>query len=98
MAVQQQINKFLQGIGASPGIVIGKAYLVERFKVRLPEKRIEAEQVEAEIGRFLKAIQESREQIVAIKEKIHQRHGHLQLDWKDDHPQTGEPSPAWDYS
>jgi len=70
MAVQQQVNKFLKGFGASPGIIIGKAYLVERSKVRLPEKRIEAEQVEAEIGRFLKAIQESRDQIEAIKEKI----------------------------
>ena len=40
MAIQQQINKFIQGIGASPGIIIGKAYLIERSKVRLPQKRI----------------------------------------------------------
>jgi phosphotransferase system enzyme I (PtsI) len=70
MAVQQQMNKLLQGIGASPGIVIGRAYLVERSKVRLPQKRIKAEQVAAEIARFLKAIQESRDQIIAIKDKI----------------------------
>jgi phosphotransferase system enzyme I (PtsI) len=70
MAVQQQTNKFIQGIGASPGIIIGKAYLVERFKVRLPEKRIPSEQVEEEVKRFLKAIQESRDQLIEIKEKI----------------------------
>ncbi len=70
MAIQQQINRFLQGIGASPGIIIGKAYLLERSKVRLPQKRIEADRVEAEIGRFLKAIEDSRDQIIAIKEKI----------------------------
>jgi phosphotransferase system enzyme I (PtsI) len=70
MPVQQQMNKFIQGIGASPGIVIGKAYLVERSKVRLPQKRINPEQVEEEVKRFLKAIQESRDQLIEIKERI----------------------------
>jgi phosphotransferase system enzyme I (PtsI) len=70
MAVQQQINKFLQGIGASPGIIIGKAYLIERSKVRLPQKAIPPDQVEEEAKRFLKAIQESRNQLIEIKEKI----------------------------
>ena len=70
MAVQQQVNKFIQGIGASPGIIIGKAYLLERFKVRLPQKRINPEQVEGEVKRFLNAIEESRDQLTEIKEKI----------------------------
>ncbi len=70
MAVQQQINKFIQGIGASPGIIIGKAYLLERFKVRLPQKQINPEQVEEEVQRFFNAIQESRNQLTEIKEKI----------------------------
>jgi phosphotransferase system enzyme I (PtsI) len=70
MAVQQQTNKFIQGTGASPGIVTGKAYMVERLKVRLPQKRINVERVEEEIKRFLKAIQESRDQLTEIKEKI----------------------------
>jgi phosphotransferase system enzyme I (PtsI) len=70
MAVQQQINKFIHGLGASSGIVIGQAYLVERFKVRLPQKRILSEQVKGEVGRFLKAIQQSTDQLVEIKEKI----------------------------
>jgi phosphotransferase system enzyme I (PtsI) len=70
MAVQQQFNKFIQGIGASPGIVIGKAYLIERFKVRLPQKRINPEQVEEEVNRFLNAIRESKNQLTEIKEKI----------------------------
>jgi phosphotransferase system enzyme I (PtsI) len=70
MAVQQQINKFIQGIGASPGIIIGKAYLVERFKIRLPQKRIGRERVEEEVKRFLRAIEESEDQLREIKEKI----------------------------
>ena len=70
MAVEQQTNKLIHGIGASPGIVIGRAFLVERFKVRLPQKKIGSEQVEEEVNRFLRAIQESREQLIEIKEKI----------------------------
>lgn len=70
MAVQQQINKFIQGIGASPGIIIGKAYLIERFKVRLPQKRIDSTRVGEEVKRFLNAIEESRSQLAEIKEKI----------------------------
>jgi phosphotransferase system enzyme I (PtsI) len=70
MAVQQQTNKFIQGIGASPGIVTGKAYMVERFKVRAPQKRIQTEQVDDEVQRFHRAIQESRNQLMEIKEKI----------------------------
>ena len=70
MAVQQQINKFIQGIGASSGIILGKAYLIERLTVRLPQKRINPDQVEEEVRRFLKAIHESRDQLIEIKEKI----------------------------
>ncbi len=70
MAVQQQINKFVQGIGASPGIIVGKAYLVERLKVRLPQKKIDPSGVEEEVKRFLNAIQESQDQLTEIKEKI----------------------------
>jgi phosphotransferase system enzyme I (PtsI) len=70
MAVQQQINKIIQGVGASPGIVTGKAFMIERSKVRAPEKRIQSEQVDDEVERFLRAIQESRDQLMEIKEKI----------------------------
>lgn len=67
---QEQVNKWIRGIGASPGIVSGRAYLVERYKVRLPQKRINPWQVEDEVQRFLKAIEESKRQLREIKEKI----------------------------
>jgi len=44
--------------------------MVERSKVRAPEKRIQSEQVDDEVERFLRAIQESRKQLMEIKEKI----------------------------
>jgi phosphoenolpyruvate-protein phosphotransferase (PTS system enzyme I) len=70
MALQQLTNKWIHGIGASPGIVLGKAFLIERSKVRLPQKRIEAKQAEREVERFFRALQESRDQLIAIKETI----------------------------
>ncbi len=70
MAVQQQINRSIYGIGASPGIITGRAFLVERFKVRLPQKRIPASMVDEEVTRFHRAIEASRNQLIEIKEKI----------------------------
>lgn len=70
MAVQQQRNKTIHGIGASSGIIIGRAFLVERFKVRLPQKRIASTQVNEEIERFHKAIEASRHQLQEVKERI----------------------------
>src|SRR4030067_3236707 len=70
MAVQQQNNKFIPGVGASPGIVIGKAYLIERFKVRRARKSIDPTQVDDEVKRFRRVIEESRNQLREIKEKI----------------------------
>jgi phosphoenolpyruvate-protein phosphotransferase (PTS system enzyme I) len=70
MAGQQLTNRFIEGIGASPGIVIGRAFLVDRTKVRLPQRRITRGEVEKEVERFLKAIQDSKDQLIEIKEKI----------------------------
>ncbi|MCX8116543.1 MAG: phosphoenolpyruvate--protein phosphotransferase [Desulfobacterota bacterium] len=70
MAVQQQVNKTIHGIGASPGIVTGRAFLVERYKVRLPQRRILPSQVEEEVERFRQAIELSKQQLMEVKEKI----------------------------
>lgn len=70
MTTKQSSNKVIHGIGASAGIVIGKAYIVERFKVRFPQRRIPSRKVKEEIRRFLKAIQQSKDQLIEIKEKI----------------------------
>jgi phosphotransferase system enzyme I (PtsI) len=70
MAIQQQINKSIHGIGASPGIITGRAFLLERFKVRLPQKRINPSQVDEEVERFHRAIEMSRDQLLEVKEKI----------------------------
>ncbi len=70
MANQQSIKRVLKGIGASSGIVIGRAFLVHRGMVSIPQRRIEPHQIAVEIKRFKRAIEKSKHQLRDIKEKI----------------------------
>ena len=70
MAIQPVRDKLIHGIGASAGIVIGKAFLVDRSLVRPPQKRIRPEEVDRQVDRFVKAIEQSQQQLTEIKEKI----------------------------
>jgi phosphotransferase system enzyme I (PtsI) len=70
MANQQSIKRELKGVAASSGIVIGRAFLVHRGQVRIPQKAIESPQVALEIKRFERAIKRSKHQLREIKEKI----------------------------
>ena len=42
----------IQGIGAAPGIVIGKVFLLDRRSVIVPHVHLDDSQIEAEIQRF----------------------------------------------
>lgn len=62
--------QFIKGIGVIPGIVIGKAYLVERGKIEAPAKVIPELRVPQEVARFLDAVEESKKQLRLAKEKL----------------------------
>ncbi len=70
MRDQQSIKRVLKGTAASSGIVIGRAFLIHRGRVRIPQKSIEPPQVATEIKRFKRAIGRSKHQLREIKEKI----------------------------
>jgi phosphotransferase system enzyme I (PtsI) len=70
MGKEQLANQFIKGIAASPGIVEGRAFLLDRSKVRLPQRRISEPAVEEEIGRFRDAIELSKKQLSEIKTEI----------------------------
>jgi phosphotransferase system enzyme I (PtsI) len=62
-----KINK-LQGIAVSPGIIIGKARLVDRSRVKiLYQYLISDKQVSREVERFKEALHATKEQIMALK-------------------------------
>ncbi|MFH0899604.1 MAG: phosphoenolpyruvate--protein phosphotransferase [Pseudomonadota bacterium] len=65
----------LRGVGVSPGIAIGRAYLVDRRRVKTPKKHVTPEEVDVEIARLRAAIKESDSQLERIKNKLFERKG-----------------------
>ncbi len=65
----------LKGIPASPGIAIGKAYILEKENFCILEYRIKKEEVEKEIKRFKEAVEESKKQILELKERVKEKIG-----------------------
>jgi phosphotransferase system enzyme I (PtsI) len=67
-----QPSKVIQGIGASPGIAIGKAYLLERDRAPIPHYTLSDEKaVEEECQRFEAAVAEAEKELEEIKQQLH---------------------------
>jgi phosphotransferase system enzyme I (PtsI) len=61
--------KTIKGISASPGIVIGKAFLYFDENIKIPKYDITDEEVEQEYQRFLDAARKASEEVQELKEK-----------------------------
>lgn len=69
--VNPALNLTLQGIGGSPGIAIGKAYLVQQEDVDVVEKRfVPPEHIPAEVKRFKEAVKKARKQLKRIIDDV----------------------------
>ncbi len=60
----------MKGIGVSPGIAVGHALVVEGRGLPVFRLLVRAEAVEAELARLREAVELSREQLLAIKERV----------------------------
>jgi len=60
----------LQGIGVSPGVVVGKAFLLTTDEDRIVEREISSEDIPREIARFEEALIETRRQIHEIQHRV----------------------------
>jgi phosphotransferase system enzyme I (PtsI) len=60
----------LKGIGVSPGIGVGEALIVERETMPLFRVPLSAVAVEPEVERFTQALEKSRRQLHAIKDRL----------------------------
>jgi len=60
----------LDGIGVSPGLALGPALVVEREAVPVFRLLVPAEAVDCEVKRLTRAVEASREQLKAIKERL----------------------------
>ena len=67
-------NVLLTGVGASPGIIIGKAMLVDRGRPNFLHVRLVSEEdIEQQIGFFSKAIEDSRGQLERAKQEVRKK-------------------------
>lgn len=62
--------KKISGIGISPGIAIGKAWIWENYFLRTPEYSIDRNKIEAEIERFLEALKETEQEILKLQKDL----------------------------
>ncbi len=67
-AMREEIRR--TGLGVSPGIAFGRAYLIGRDTLKAPRHHIEGDDVDTEVARLYKAIASSDKQLAKIKEKL----------------------------
>ncbi|MEA3332369.1 MAG: phosphoenolpyruvate--protein phosphotransferase [Pseudomonadota bacterium] len=65
----QMLSCVVSGVGASPGIAIGRAFLLDRGKLKPRGEKISSDQVAFETERFLEAVTDARQELEEIKEK-----------------------------
>ncbi|MBN2808059.1 MAG: phosphoenolpyruvate--protein phosphotransferase [Deltaproteobacteria bacterium] len=65
----------VSGVGASPGIAIGRAFLLDRGKLKPRGEKISSDQVGAEKERFLAAVASARQELEEIKERTLKERG-----------------------
>jgi len=73
--------KVLHGIGVSLGVVIGKAYIVNRDRISVHMSAIAEDDVKGEIARFKRAVATSKDQLTDVRRKLSQdigeEHGYI---------------------
>ncbi len=60
----------LKGIGVSPGVVIGKAFLLADERIPPPKYRISKRRIAEEIGRFMEALSTTRQEVLEIQKQL----------------------------
>lgn len=66
----------LKGIGASPGVGVGHAFILDRKRVRTPKLRLAEAEVEPERMRMRTALELSDRQLAELKDQITRSEGH----------------------
>ena len=76
MSTQAYPTLSIQGIGASPGVAVGHAFVLDRKRVRTPKLRLSEDEVSLELMRMKTAVDLSDHQLLEIKEKVALGDGH----------------------
>lgn len=71
----------LRGIGVSPGVAIGKIFIMGGERFSIPKRNISQRQVSEELVRFERALAQTTEEIIQLKKKvakeIDEEHAHI---------------------
>jgi phosphotransferase system enzyme I (PtsI) len=62
-------ERVLRGIGISPGIAIGPAFVIDQHGVSVPEYAVPSARIEEELKRFQAAIAKTQKQLSLLKQK-----------------------------
>lgn len=65
----------LKGVIASPGVVMGKVFLLDVTKLKVVRQKISPEEVKLQIENFKEAVLRTEKEIMKIKEKVHHEMG-----------------------
>jgi len=63
-------DRIITGIAASPGIAIGRAFIFDRTGFKVTEHTVADSEIDREIARFRKAIDEALDEVVALQKRI----------------------------
>ena len=64
-----------RGIAASPGIVIGKAFVLSQEDFCVKKRKVPDEDIEQEIARFQEALNITKQELISIRDKVNSRLG-----------------------
>src|SRR3954464_14670825 len=65
----------LEGVAAAPGIAIGRAFLLDRRRTKVPRRHLDEHEVAPELARLDAAIAASDEQLERVKRRLREREG-----------------------
>ena len=68
-------ERIFEGIAASPGIAYGQAFVVEQKELEIPVYKVDPSKRGHEIGRFERALLETRQQITSVQQEIARKLG-----------------------
>jgi phosphoenolpyruvate-protein phosphotransferase (PTS system enzyme I) len=63
-------SQIFRGIPASPGIAVGKVWILDRRKIQIPRYHIDTNQIDAEIARLQAAVDKSVKQLEDVRGKF----------------------------
>src|SRR4051812_30588073 len=65
----------LHGTAASPGLCVGRAFVIDRRRIKTPKRHIGDDEVQIEINRFDAALAASSDQLERVKKKLQEKEG-----------------------